>query len=143
MSKSNQEDLARMVASLEDFGAAEGWPAGLADGDARDAFARRLAESLRRIRYVEVIQSRRMSEQHADPTGSLFDPLKALVYFRDLGDREEACWMAFIHVHFGRDDQGRMGLCPARVWRPRQLRLVDLGAHASGCSWISLMAGKP
>ncbi len=85
----------------------------------REAFVEQLVESIRRIRYVSMINMRDLSILRADPSSDLFDPLKAAVLRRRQGQIDEAFWLAFLSVHFGkhrragwrlvRDVYGRLG----------------------------------
>ena len=67
-----------------------------------DAFVEQLIESTRRIKYVSVIQGRPISDRRTDPSDPLFDPLRASVLFRLNGEMDEAFWMVFLFVHFGK-----------------------------------------
>ena len=78
-----------------------------------------MLESIRRVRYVSVVNKRDISPLRADPNTDLFDPLKGAIYYHRRGDIDEACWMVFLFVHFGknrvagwrmaRDVYGRVG----------------------------------
>lgn len=69
----------------------------------REAFVEQIVESIRRIRYVSVIIKRELSDLRADPSSDLFDPLKAAVLHRRQGNIEEAFWLVFLFVHFGKN----------------------------------------
>ena len=68
----------------------------------RQAFIEQIIESLRRIEYVSVIRNRPISSRRADPNDLLFDPLKAAIFFLEREELDEAFWMVFIFVHFGK-----------------------------------------
>ena len=68
-----------------------------------------LIESMRRIKYVHVMRERPISDRRTDPNDSLFDPLKASVLYRRRGQWDEAFWMVFLFVHFGKH--------PRKSWR--------------------------
>lgn len=68
----------------------------------REAFIEQLLESIHRVKFVEVVGSRQLSERRADPNDELFDPLKAAILSRRRGDVEEAIWLVFLFVHFGK-----------------------------------------
>ena len=70
------------------------------------ALVEQMIESIRRIRYVYVIRERPISERRADPNDSLFDPLKASVLLRQQGQLDEAVWMVYLFVHFGKHPRG-------------------------------------
>lgn len=65
-----------------------------------------MIESIRRIKYVHMIRKRPLSKRRADPTDLMFDPLKASVLFRRQGRLDEAFWMVFFFVHFGKHSRG-------------------------------------
>ena len=72
----------------------------------RGTFLAHIIESIRRIRYVAVIRGRAVSPRRADPNDKLFDPLKAAIHFQLLGELDEAFWMVFFFVHFGKHSRG-------------------------------------
>lgn len=61
-----------------------------------------LVESDRRVRYVSVLKQRGVSVQCADPSSEIFDPLKAAIVHQVAGNMDEACFMVFYFVHFGK-----------------------------------------
>lgn len=68
----------------------------------RQTYVAQLLESVRRVKYVAVIRERPIDARRADPTSSLFDPLKgALIHYRN-GQIDEAFWLVFLFVHFGK-----------------------------------------
>jgi hypothetical protein len=68
----------------------------------RQAFIEQLLESIHRVRYVAVLRARSLSNLRADPNNDLFDPLKAAILHQRRGNVEEAFWMVFLFVHFGK-----------------------------------------
>lgn len=75
---------------------------GIIDPVARQTFIEQLIESIRRVNYVTVISQRDICIQSTDPNDNLFDPLKASILFRRQGKLDEAFWMVFMFVHFGK-----------------------------------------
>ena len=74
--------------------------------DARfNTLLEQMIESIRRVRYVSVIREREISGRRADPNDELFDPLKAAIFFQRGGQTDEAFWMVFLFVHFGKHSQ--------------------------------------
>jgi len=69
---------------------------------AREIFIEQLLESIHRIKYVSILKQREPSQQCADPSSDLFDPLKASILFQRQGNVDEAFWMIFLFVHFGK-----------------------------------------
>ncbi len=84
-----------------------------------ESFVGQLVDSIRRVKYVYAIRSRDIAANCADPSSDHFDPLKAAVLAQRNGDAEEAIWLVFLAIHFGkalgsgwrlaRDVYGRMG----------------------------------
>ena len=68
----------------------------------RDTFLAQVVESIRRVRYVAVMSERDVSKRRADPNDELFDPQKAAILFQRKGELDEAFWMVFLFVHFGK-----------------------------------------
>ena len=92
----------------------------------RDAFLEQLIESIRRIKYISVIDARNLSDLRLDGSSDFFDPLKAAVLRKRQGQIDEAFWLVFLSVHFGknrrtgwrlaRDIYGRLGGRVAWNW---------------------------
>jgi len=93
-------------AGLDAFSRARGEPPGIATRERREALKEQLLESVHRVRYVQVIRERPISAQRADPDNELFDPLKAAILQQQSGNMEEAFWLVFLFVHFGRSSRG-------------------------------------
>jgi len=75
---------------------------GIRDSAMHEAFVEQLAESIRRVKFVAVLRTRTVSNRRADPTDELFDPLKAAIVHQRQGNIEEAFWLVFLFVHFGK-----------------------------------------
>lgn len=69
----------------------------------RRAFIEQLLESIHRIDYMSVIRKRDISALRADPSSDLFDPIKAAVLRQRRGETDEAFWLVFLSVHFGKN----------------------------------------
>jgi hypothetical protein len=92
----------------------------------RKAFIEQLVESIHRVKYVLVIRKRNTAKARADPSSDLFDPVKAAVLHHRAGQIDEACWLIFLFVHFGkhgrtayrlaRDVYGRLGSASHWDW---------------------------
>ena len=65
-----------------------------------------LVESIRRVRFVARIRERDVSRRRLDPSDVLFDPLRAAVLHNRAGNLDEAFWLIFLFVHFGRHPRG-------------------------------------
>ncbi len=79
---------------------------GISAADSKQALIAQMLESLHRINYVPVILKREISEKRANPGSELFDPLKAAILKIRTGDIEEAFWLTFLYVHFGKNPKG-------------------------------------
>jgi hypothetical protein len=79
---------------------------GILDAPTRAAFVEQLLESVHRVKYVSTIRGRPISERRADPNDDLFDPLKAAMLHQERGNLEEAFWLVFLFVHFGKNRLG-------------------------------------
>lgn len=75
---------------------------GISDSKVREVLIEQLLESVHRVTYVSMIRQRNISERRADPNNELFDPLKAAMLHQRQGRIEEAFWMVFLFVHFGK-----------------------------------------
>ena len=75
--------------------------------DARmDALLEQILESIHRVQFPTVIASRSISLHAADPKNDSFDPLKAAILARRAGSIDDACWLVFLFVHFGKHRYG-------------------------------------
>jgi hypothetical protein len=103
----------------------------------REAFLEQLVESIRRVQYISLIRTRDVSHFRADPSSDLFDPVKAALLRQRQGQIDEAFWLVFLSVYFGksrrtgwrlaRDVYGRLGSRQHWNWaqisrRPRAFR---------------------
>lgn len=65
-------------------------------------FIEQLLESIHRVKYVPVLQTRVLSKKSADPDSDMFDPVKAAILQQRDGNIDEAFWLVFLLTHFGR-----------------------------------------
>lgn len=75
---------------------------GIQDAAYRVTLIKQFVESLRRVRYVTRIAQRDVSNNRADPSSDLFDPERAAVLHYRQGNFDEAFWLIFLSVHFGK-----------------------------------------
>lgn len=75
---------------------------GIESAARRDVYVRQLVDSIRRVRFVSAIAARDIHPDRADGLSPMFDPVKAAVLRQRAGDIEEACWLVFLFVHFGK-----------------------------------------
>ena len=62
-----------------------------------------LIESIHRIEFVRLVGNRPLSTNRADPSSDAFDPLRAAILHQRAGRIDEAFWLIFIFVHFGKN----------------------------------------
>lgn len=79
---------------------------GIRSSSARATFLEQLIESVHRVKYVSRISSRPLSERRADPNDEMFHPLKAAILHQRRGNIDEAFWLVFLFVHFGKNAKG-------------------------------------
>ena len=106
MRPEDREIAGQINEGLSAFHDATGNLPGIQTTGRRETFVAQVIESVRRIRYVSVIRERGVSERRTDPNDELFDPLKAAIFFQHQGQIDEAFWMVFFFVHFGRHHRG-------------------------------------
>lgn len=76
---------------------------GIADDPARQTFIFQIVESIRRIRFVHQVSQRPLGESRKDPATVYFDPIRAAILYKRAGEIDEACWLVFLFVHFGKN----------------------------------------
>jgi hypothetical protein len=92
----------QLTAGLENFDKTRRGLPGLRNAERRNVFLEQLLESIHRVKFVEAIGARDLSDSRADPNSELFDPLKAAILHKRRGNIEEAFWLVFLFVHFGK-----------------------------------------
>lgn len=80
---------------------------GIEDDVKKNVLIEQMLESIHRIEYINVLKSRGVGSNRADPTNDLFDPEKGAIWEMQNGNTEEAFWLVFISVHFGRNKSGK------------------------------------
>lgn len=76
--------------------------AGLQGPGRLDAFVGQLVESVRRVEFVLSLPNGKLSGARIDPANDAFDPVRAAVWSKLNGNDDEAYWLAFMSVHFGK-----------------------------------------
>jgi hypothetical protein len=100
---------------------------GIEGDEPRQAFLEQVAESVHRVAYVRTIAGRDVHASRIDPSSSMFDPVRGAIFRNRQGDVDEAFWLVFVFVHFGkhvrdgyrlaRDIYGRLGAQPPWTWQ--------------------------
>jgi hypothetical protein len=83
---------------------------GIKDHVSRRVLIEQVIESLRRIEYVHFVRDEVFDPLRADPSSSLFDPIRAAVFRMRSGEIDEAIWLIFLSVHFGKHSKQGWGL---------------------------------
>ncbi len=68
----------------------------------RASLLEQLLESIHRVKFVTALKERTLSEHRLEPNSEFFDPLKAAILHQRQGNVEEAFWLVFLFVHFGK-----------------------------------------
>ncbi|HEV2578794.1 MAG TPA: hypothetical protein VGU25_16440 [Acidobacteriaceae bacterium] len=76
---------------------------GISTKDTRRTLVFQIVESVRRIRFVQQVSQRPIAASRKDPSSAYFDPVRAAILYHATGDLEEACWLVFLFVHFGKN----------------------------------------
>jgi hypothetical protein len=75
---------------------------GVEEKGARSVLIAQMIESLRRIAYAHFVRDQKIPPDRADPATAIFDPLRAAVFRNRRGEIDEAFWLVFLSVHFGK-----------------------------------------
>src|SRR5260370_11187754 len=106
--RERDRELAQKIAEgLRTYELGYGALAGIRDLVSREVLMEQLIESNRRVTYIAELQSRDISPRRADPMDPLFDPVRAAIIQKRNGDLDEAYWLVFLFVHFGKHRSGR------------------------------------
>ena len=76
--------------------------AGIDPPENKESLIEQMIDSIRRIKFVEAIRQRRISNLRTDSSSDFFDPIRAAIVHATNGDQEEACWLIFLAIHFGK-----------------------------------------
>jgi hypothetical protein len=93
------EELLRRIAAFEKT---QRPLPGISNAAARRALVEQMVESIRRNEYIAVIRARGCSESRLDPASPIFDPIRAAILNAKSGNLDEAFWLTFLFVHFGK-----------------------------------------
>jgi hypothetical protein len=92
---------------------------------AKETLARQMIASLRRLDYTAILKTRDVNPARADPMSSMFEPERAAIFHARNGNIDEAIWLIFLSIHFGK--HGRHG------WR--MVRDVYSGLGSGMWTW--------
>ena len=124
----NYEDQAlsrRLDKQLKTLASRYGCFPGMAADSSRETFVAQVIDSHRRLRIIEAIAARPPSLRRTNPSEALFHPWHAAAARAALGERDEAFWLLFLGIHFGRHRHGRWRYASAVYGRLGQGGLWD------------------
>lgn len=75
---------------------------GIADDLSRRTLAQQMVASLRRLDYTAILKRRDIHPYRANPQSDLFDPERAAMLYARNGNANEAIWLVFLAIHFGK-----------------------------------------
>jgi hypothetical protein len=97
-----QGQAKQLAAHLKAFSETRRNLPGVVADAARKTLAMQMVASLRRVDYTDIIRSRDISPNRADPESPVFDPERAAVWHARAGRLDEAVWLVFLAAHFGK-----------------------------------------
>ncbi len=119
MRKNYENDAARLGLALAEFERTQFPLPGITNDEARAVFIDQIIDSEQRVLYTDRLLRRDLDPLAEDPASDSFDPLKAAILLNRRGNFDEAVWMVYLFVHFGkhrrsgwryiRDIYGRLG----------------------------------
>ncbi|KQR95198.1 hypothetical protein ASG01_04925 [Chryseobacterium sp. Leaf180] len=86
---------------------------GIDSPDAENSFIRQFVDSYKRIKYIETLKARQISEDRRNPNLDIYDPIRASILYHRDGDINEAVWNLLLYVHFGKNIKSNYGLIQA------------------------------
>lgn len=113
MSKGDQKINLELFDGLEAYEANVKPLPGISREESRSSFIQQLLDSIHRVKYPSVLKLRKLSPENVDPNSSLFDPIKGAIVMERMGQFNEACWLVFLFVHFGKNIKTNYGLTRA------------------------------
>lgn len=105
MKPADREEGKRLSAVLRDLELTLPMP-GISHSKRLEVLVEQIIESLRRNEYIQRLRDRDLPASSADPTSPTFDPLMAAIRHAKAGAVDDACWMVFLYVHFGKHRAG-------------------------------------
>jgi len=96
----------RLQRALGEYEQEDGVLPGIADKASRHTLLLQMIDSVHRVRYPALIQTRPLSDEVANPDSVTFEPIKAAVLLQRRGEIDEATWLVFLFVHFGKNRRG-------------------------------------
>lgn len=76
----------------------------------QEVLVQQLIDSIRRIQFVTIFRQREVDAECADPNSNAFHPVKGASYLFRQGQLDEACWLTFLAIHFGKNKKHQWSL---------------------------------
>ena len=127
------DKLETLKAGLANFSGGRRSLPGVDDAAALETLAMQMVASLRRLDYTAAMKKRPIDQARTDPTSTLFDPERAAIWHAKNGNFDEAVWLIFLAIHFGKH--------PRHGWR--RLRDVYSGLGAVVWNWERISQNVP
>ncbi|APA64253.1 alpha-glutamyl/putrescinyl thymine pyrophosphorylase clade 3 protein [Maribacter sp. 1_2014MBL_MicDiv] len=83
---------------------------GIDSEEKKECFIRQIVDSIKRVKYLQIIAKRQSTEDVANPFNPTFNPFLAAVWHKQQGNLDEAFWLVFLATHFGKDNTHGWGL---------------------------------
>jgi Alpha-glutamyl/putrescinyl thymine pyrophosphorylase clade 3 len=99
--------LSQLENGLQAFSKKDTVLEGIASDEARATLTMQMIASLRRLEYTAILKRRSIGAIRTDPNNNLFDPERAALFHAANGNVDEAIWLVFLSIHFGK--HGRHG----------------------------------
>ncbi len=75
---------------------------GISHPNRREIYVLQLIDSIRRVKFIKTILERNIHESRVSGLSEMFDPIRASILYKRWGNIDEACWLVFLFVHFGK-----------------------------------------
>ncbi len=99
---SREADRLRLIAALQTYHTTVRRLPGLEDPRAVATLAMQCVASMRREDYYRLVQQKRISATRADPHHPTFDAERAVAFYVQNGNVDEAVWLIFLMTYFAR-----------------------------------------
>ncbi|MEX2410956.1 MAG: hypothetical protein WD607_06210 [Candidatus Paceibacterota bacterium] len=79
----------------------------------RNVFIKQIIDSTRNIEYCKLLTLKKFNKNISDPSKNGFNPIKASIYHFQNNNFDEALWLIFLTIYFGKAKPGRWNLIRA------------------------------
>ncbi|WP_076693032.1 hypothetical protein [Tersicoccus sp. Bi-70] len=102
MRKNYIADAQRIGSSIAAYESKNKTLPGISSSGARETLIEQIIDSEQRVKYTDRLDNMQLDPSAVDPTSDGFHPLKASILHRRSGNYDEAVWLVYLYVHFGR-----------------------------------------